>query len=248
MLSKAVNVGVIPSRFHTFLITTYILIQIAYCCILSYSANKRPAILAELRGRSGSLSLINMVPLIIFAGRNNPLIHLLGVSFDTYNLFHRWLGRISAVEAIVHTLAWAAAAVHAGGWHNMLWRCFNEGFFLYGAIGTIGMLVLLCHSPSPIRHAFYETFLGIHQCCAIVTVVVVYIHLKIDALPQCSWYPFIPAFWLAERCLRLVRLLYLNVSRKHGTTRVTIEALPGEASRVTFHLPGVKKIPAGSHV
>ncbi|KAI5279114.1 hypothetical protein KEM54_004333, partial [Ascosphaera aggregata] len=51
-LSKAVNVGVIPSRLHTTLITIYILIQIAYCCILSYKANDKAALVAELRGRS----------------------------------------------------------------------------------------------------------------------------------------------------------------------------------------------------
>ena len=33
------------------------------------------------------------------------MIPLLGISFDTYNLMHRWLGRIVVLEAVVHTLA-----------------------------------------------------------------------------------------------------------------------------------------------
>ena len=39
------------------------------------------------------------------AGRNNPLVPLLGISFDTYNLLHRWLGRIVVLESVLHSLA-----------------------------------------------------------------------------------------------------------------------------------------------
>ena len=45
------------------------------------------------------------VPLFLLAGRNNPLIPLLNISFDTYNLIHRWFGRIVILEALAHTLA-----------------------------------------------------------------------------------------------------------------------------------------------
>ncbi|KAI5278736.1 hypothetical protein KEM54_004504, partial [Ascosphaera aggregata] len=173
---------------------------------------------------------------------------MLQVSFDTFNLYHRWLGRIAAAEAIIHTCAWAANAVGGGGWTRMLCRAFNEPFFLAGSIGTIAMVILLIHSPSPIRHAFYETFLTIHQIMALVVVVVVWIHLKIDTLPQLPFYWFIPTFWACERLIRVIRILYMNVSRRHGLTKVTIEALPQQASRVTFELPKNRKIPAGSHV
>jgi hypothetical protein len=33
------------------------------------------------------------------------LISLLGVPFNTFNMFHRWLGRIIAAEAIFHVIA-----------------------------------------------------------------------------------------------------------------------------------------------
>lgn len=45
------------------------------------------------------------VPLFIMAARNNPLISWTNCSFDTYNLLHRWFGRIVALEAITHTVA-----------------------------------------------------------------------------------------------------------------------------------------------
>ncbi|KAI5306345.1 hypothetical protein KEM56_001272 [Ascosphaera pollenicola] len=247
-LSKAVNCGVVPSRIHTVLILVYFLMQAGWCCILSYSANDQAALLAELRGRSGNLAVLNMIPLFIFAGRNNPLIGVLHVSFDTFNLYHRWLGRFAAMEAIVHTSAWMANAVRAHGWAEMSWECFHIPFFLTGAIGSIAMLILLLHTFSALRHAFYETFLAIHQICAFVLVVVVWFHLYIDALPQNAFYWFIPVFWFCERMIRFIRLFHMNVSRRHGLTKCTIEALPCEATRVTFELPKTRKIPAGSHV
>jgi hypothetical protein len=47
---------------------------------------------------------------------------------------------------------------------------------------------------------------------------------------------------------RLVRIVYLNYSRQGGMTAVSVEALPGEACRVTFQLPRHITIRPGSHV
>ena len=47
------------------------------------------------------------------ASRNNPLIKWLGISFDTFNLLHRWFGRIVAMEAVCHTLAFMAVSAIA---------------------------------------------------------------------------------------------------------------------------------------
>jgi predicted ferric reductase len=48
------------------------------------------------------------------AGRNNPLIEMLHVPFDTWNLLHRWLGRIVVLEGVAHTLAWMIPKAQEG--------------------------------------------------------------------------------------------------------------------------------------
>jgi hypothetical protein len=68
----------------------------------------------EIRNRTGVLSVMNMLPLFLLAGRNNPLIKLIDMSFDTYNLVHRWIGRIVVLEAVAHTAAWMASKIAAG--------------------------------------------------------------------------------------------------------------------------------------
>lgn len=247
-LSSAVNVGTLPSRFQTILIASYLLSQVVYCLYLDYAVNEKAALVAELRGRSGNLAVLNMVPLFLLAARNNPLISILHISFDTYNLLHRWLGRIVVLEAVTHTAAWAVNACNEQNVTDMLARLRNTPFFTWGLVGTISMVFLALHSPSPIRHAFYETFLHLHQLAAFVAFIGVYVHLDLDKLPQRSWIHAIAAIWVIERCLRLLRLAHLNFSIKHGCTKMTVEALPGEACRVTFHLPKCVHINPGCHV
>lgn len=247
-LSSALNVGTLPSRFQTILVVLYAASQIAYCVLLDYNENVKAALIAELRGRSGVLAVLNMVPLFILAGRNNPLIPLLRISFDTYNLLHRWLGRIVVIESIVHTFAWGVNAVDEGSVSDMLHRLRTTPFFSWGLVGVGSMTFLLLHSPSPIRHAFYETFLHLHQLAAFLAFLGVYFHLDIDKLPQMPWITAVGIFWLLERTARLFRLIYLNFSLKRGSTSLVVKALPGEACKVTFHLPKHVHISAGSHV
>ncbi|KAN0086319.1 hypothetical protein V8E54_000007 [Elaphomyces granulatus] len=54
------------------------------------------------------MATINLMPLVIFTGRNNPLVPLLGVLFDSWNFFHRSLARIVAVTKVQTEGGWAA--------------------------------------------------------------------------------------------------------------------------------------------
>jgi hypothetical protein len=247
-LSSAVGIGTLPSRFQTILISLYLASQVAYCLYLDYAVNEKAALVAELRGRSGTLAVLNMVPLFLLAARNNPLISILHISFDTYNLLHRWLGRIIVLEAITHTAAWAVNACDEQNLTDALARIRDTPFFAWGLVGTVSTVFLALHSPSPLRHAFYETFLHMHQLAALLAFLGVYAHLNLDSLPQRSWANVIAAIWLIERSLRLLRLVHLNLSSRNGSTKMTVQALPGEACRVTFHLPKRVHIRPGSHV
>jgi ferric-chelate reductase len=245
-LSSAMNMGTLPSRFHSLLIFGYIVSQIAYCCDLNYQ-NEAPAIIAELRGRSGTLATLNIVPLVLFATRNNPLIPLLRISFDSYNLFHRWLGRIAAIESIIHMAAWAVNTVRDANTAALAQHLAETPSYAWGMVATAVMGFFILHSLSPVRHAFYETFLCIHQVGAFFILLGIYLHLDMHSLPQKPWIQGVILIWSAERSTRLLWLVFLNVSRRHGMTKLRVEALPGEACRLTFFLPRHYPVPAGSH-
>lgn len=50
------------------------------------------------------------------AARNNPLINWLNMSFDTFNLLHRWFGRIVVLDVLTHTISWGVTTVTTAGW------------------------------------------------------------------------------------------------------------------------------------
>lgn len=243
-----VNVATIPSRLHTIFILSYLASQVLYCTYLNYQDNEKAALVAELRGRSGTLAVLNMIPLFLLACRNNPLIPLLHISFNTYNLFHRWLGRIVVLEVITHVITWGFDAAHEGGLKYTLWRIRTTSFFQWGCVGAFSFCFLLAHSVSPIRHVFYETFLHLHQLAALLAFIGVYMHLNLDKLPQLAWLKVIAVLWALERTIRIARLVHLNYSLRNGHTKVTIQALPSEACLVTLHLPKSIRINPGCHV
>ncbi|KAL2886044.1 Ferric/cupric reductase transmembrane component 2 [Ceratocystis lukuohia] len=248
-LSKAGNMGTLPSRLHSLFLAIYILSNIAYMFVLDWANPNEYAVHAELRGRSGTLAMVNMVPLMLLATRNNPLIGLLKISFDTYNLFHRWLGRLCVIEILIHTGAWLYVQTSDGGWSSVGHRFSNELFISSGFIGMFCMVILLITSFSPIRHAFYETFLTCHIFFGGITFAMTLTHClsaEIGHLPQTSWTVGIICMWFLERLARVCRLAYCNYSGR-GYTEAVIEAMPGDATRVTMHLPRYVNVKPGTH-
>lgn len=179
------------------------------------------------------------------AGRNNILINWLNISFDTFNLLHRWFGRIVALEALIHSLTWAMgnAASKPGGWSWVASHIFASPKILTGALGTFAFLAIMVQASSVSRHAFYETFKYLHIGLAILSVVGLWYHLKLAEAPQIKLMYLIVGFWVADRAMRLITLVYRN-----GTgSRALVEALPGDAVRVTVNMPRPWTFQAGQH-
>ena len=249
-LSSAMNMGTLPSRLHAVLLLGYVASNIVYMFFLNWKNENKYAFCAELRGRSGTLALVNMIPLIIFAGRNNPLIALLQISFDTYNLLHRWIGRIAVIETVIHLVAWAVVQVADGGWESVKHKIVHDRFIGSGVVGTGAMVLIFILSVSPLRHAFYETFLNVHIILALVTFLGTWIHCVAASveggLPQLPWIIAIMAMWMVERLARMFRLAYCNFTRQ-GSTEAHVEALPGNACRVIMKLPRFVNVKPGQH-
>lgn len=247
-LSRAINVGTLPSRLHTVILLLYLSSNLFYCLYLDYSEPNGAKRIAELRGRTGHLAIVNMVPLFVLAGRNSPFIPLLRISFDSYNLFHRWIGRVVVLEAFAHTMAWAKNKYDDKGMEGIQGALRKSPFLGYGLVGTVAMGIIMLQAPSIIRHAFYETFLHIHQCLAIASIVGVKVHVRIGVLPGEAYIDWVIAIWVLERSARLFRIIYRNIGLRH-LTKVTVEALPGEveACRVTINLVRPWRYRPGSH-
>lgn len=110
-LSSALNVGTLPSRLQSFMLVGYFATNIGLSVWRIDWHSDSATIAGQIRNRTGVMSVVNMIPLFLLAGRNNPIIRICAISFDTMNLIHRWFGRICILEAIAHTLAWMVPKV-----------------------------------------------------------------------------------------------------------------------------------------
>lgn len=118
-LSTAINMGTLPSRLQTLFLVGYLALNITLSTILTPWNQPSEVWVGILMDRTGVLAVTNLLPLFLLAGRNNPLIKLLGISFDTYNLIHRWIGRLVVLEALVHALCWFIPEVQETGWKSV---------------------------------------------------------------------------------------------------------------------------------
>jgi ferredoxin-NADP reductase len=121
----------------------------------------------------------------------------------------------------------------------------NGTFIFSGTLGFAAFCLLLLQSPSIIRHAFYETFLHIHILFAMTAVVAVWIHLKGRAAQTLLLGAVI--LWALERSMRIYLIIRNNFS-KRGVTKAEIEALPGDALRVTLRTARTWKFQPGQHI
>ncbi len=203
-LSAAVNMGTLPTRLQLLFLVGYFTTNLVFCLIdIPFHANFDSAA-SQLRNRSGVLAVVNMIPLFIMAGRNNPLIGWLNMSFDTFNLLHRWFGRIVILEALTHTLAFLIPLGVEKSWALAFSTALHVPYMMYGFVATCAFLAIGIQAASPIRHAFYETFKILHIVLAALAIAGVYYHLGLKFLPQIQFvYPVI-TIWIVDRVARFV--------------------------------------------
>jgi hypothetical protein len=115
------RVGYLPGRALSIFITIYITLNIIFSAVSfrSFQPNtffmSKSAELNEYVGnRTGTLSLVNMSMAILFAGRNNILIALTGWSQTTFILLHRWIARVAALQAVVHSICYTLQYTQPG--------------------------------------------------------------------------------------------------------------------------------------
>ncbi|KAF1816080.1 hypothetical protein P152DRAFT_388836 [Eremomyces bilateralis CBS 781.70] len=242
-LSSVMNMGTLPSRFQMLFLIGYFSFQMLFCFYnIEWHAGQE-TILKQLISRTGILSVMNMLPLFLLAGRNNPLIPLCGITFDTFNLIHRWIGRISIIQAVIHTVAWMAKKVLTNGWPAVQ-ASMSSMKMISGTIAMSGFLWILFTSPSAVRHAFYETFLHFHIIAAAMALGALWYHIAKEVWLR-NILIGLMIIWIGERTLRIFRIIYRNFG--NGGTQTTLELLPGDACRVTVRLARPWAFRPGQH-
>lgn len=138
-----VHLGTLPSRLHFIFIFLYVLSNVLYCTLYlpwngsigpegKFRAPTKASLVAEFRGRTGVMATVNMIPLFICMVRNNWIGDAVEVGFDTWNLFHRWIGRIIVLESFAHMGAWTVNKVDQAGWAGVGQVYLSTPFLQFG--------------------------------------------------------------------------------------------------------------------
>ena len=224
--------GQVPTRFQALFLVTIIATNIYLCFYDVPYRDPELELLAILRARTGTMAVVNLVPVTIMATVKNPLINLLDISYDSFNIMHRWFGRVAIIEAAIHTTCHISSVVRNRGWSAFV-KSTSDPMIWTGLVAILAAIIILIQSPSIIRQAFYEAFLHFHVTLAALFLAFLWMHL--DGFPQ--WYLILTTviIWATARVLRLSTLIYRSVGQ--NSCSATVEALPRDAVRVTMTTP-----------
>ncbi|KAJ5280548.1 Riboflavin synthase-like beta-barrel [Penicillium angulare] len=211
------HMGSVPLRLEVILLIIYLALNIIFIIVTVDWWEPFTKKMFQLKYAAGHLAVMNTPGLVISAGRNNPLISMLGLSFDTFNFMHRWVGRTIAANAIIHMSAVLANQAYMNGMDYILYTIWQMPFYIYGLV-----------SLSPLRHSFYELFLHLHVALAVMSFVALWYHLK-NLLQQKVLLGTL-VLWGLDRATRLLVLIWRNCGKRRTTA--TVEALPGSVAKV----------------
>ncbi|KAJ5953203.1 hypothetical protein N7454_000099 [Penicillium verhagenii] len=230
-------------RFHSLLIFGMVALNVCLC-LVDVPFHDGDLAAKAVRKSSGTVATANFIPLVLMAGRNNPLGRILHVPFDTWMLLHRWLGRIVVFESLVHVMTWGISYAEKECGRTVFAALTAGSFLRDGFIATCALIALLLHSPPPIRHAFYETFLHLHFVFAALTMGFLWVHL--DGMHSQRYLLVAIVLWVLERVTRILSLIYRNLGPSSTTANVKI--LSGDAMCITLRLARPWNVKPGQHI
>jgi len=241
--SSKINLGGLPSRSQAMFIG-FVVIYNVFACVWNVPwYDQQLEVLPILRARTGTLATVNLIPIIIMSTIKNPFINALEISYDTFNLMHRWLGRLCILQAIAHTVCYLVAKVESAGWKAVGTSITHSNFLIFGLIATAAMVIVGIQSPKLFRALAYEFFLHTHIALVVAIFIGLWVHLK--AFPQFKYLLAAIIIWVATRIWRSATTIYRSFATGGRSCKAIVEALPGGAMRIEFVTPRPWKAQCG---
>ncbi|GKZ66059.1 hypothetical protein AnigIFM50267_010898 [Aspergillus niger] len=174
--------------------------------------------------RLGFLAFACLPWLWLFAGRNNIFIWGTGWDYQTFNLFHRHLARVTVIYAILHSISYTVKYLAYSP--SKYYKDLETNWFRFGIVATILMSLLIPFSSATLRKRYYEVFLIIHILSAVVIVCALFIHISKFGTEYTPHLWPVVAIWSFDRLARLLRLVVTNIHvrsrRVSRTARSTV--------------------------
>ncbi|MCJ1456008.1 hypothetical protein MMC28_006365 [Mycoblastus sanguinarius] len=186
----------------------------------AWYATQRLEITAFIFYRTGVLAFV-MAPLVIlFSSRNNFLLWVTNWSHSTFLLLHRWVARIFALQVLLHSLLALPLYYPSEA---------KKGYWIWGAVATVAVMILVFASGLYVRLFVYEFFLITHILLSVFVIIGCWYHIKLWiglTWGYETWLYAACAVWFFDRLARAGRIF------KTGLRRAKVTDLGGGYFRV----------------
>ncbi|AOW01632.1 ferric reductase NAD binding domain-domain-containing protein [Yarrowia lipolytica] len=232
-----------PTRVQSLVILAYLAMCLILCCV-SYEAmdsttrwKKRSTQIQRYIGdRTGIMAFTQLPILFLFAGRNNFLIYLTGWSYSTFNVYHRWIGRVMVTLAFVHSVAFTINSLKA------LTFYYSFPFMRWGVVATTIGALMCFQGLHFFRSHWYEFFLVFHILLAVFFTIGVWRHCR-----TLGWMEYVyaaVAVWGFDRLVRVIRIFASGL----GTATMTMADPSLGIVKVDISYSKLWKVKPGHHV
>ena len=173
----------------------------------AWYATQQREIAAYIFYRTGVFAFVLAPLLILFSSRNNVLLWMTNWSHSTFLLLHRWVARIFALHVLLHTLI-ALPLYYSEESKKKYW--------IWGAVATIAVMILVTASGLYVRRFMYELFLTTHILLSVFVIVGSWYHIKFWiglTWGYETWLYAACAVWFFDRVARLGRILKTGIRR-----------------------------------
>jgi len=226
----------LPSNGTTLAVLAFLGLQIFYAFYNIHFTLKMIFVFAD---RTALVFVANLPLLYLFAAKNQPIKLLTGYSYESLNIFHRRLGEVMCLLALLHS------AGMIGVWYTILRpvgitlvKFLLIKMILLGIGALVAYELIYLTSLGSFRQRWYELFLGLHIVLQAAALVLVWFHHR-----RSRWYVGIAlAIFLIDRLVyrmtlkstTLRALLAVKEDKQTVVLRTAIGAdrLQGLASRV----------------
>ncbi|CAI7471603.1 CFC_collapsed_G0052750.mRNA.1.CDS.1 [Saccharomyces cerevisiae] len=224
--------GFLPTRSEGVIILGYLVLHTVF---LAYGYqydpynlifdSRREQIARYVADRSGVLAFAHFPLIALFAGRNNFLEFISGVKYTSFIMFHKWLGRMMFLDAVIHGAAYTNYSVFYKDWAASK----EETYWQFGVAALCIVGVMVFFSLAMFRKFFYEAFLFLHIVLGALFFYTCWEHVV--ELSGIEWIYAAIAIWTIDRLIRIVRVSYF------GFPKASLQLVGDDIIRVTVKRP-----------
>ncbi|KAI1104975.1 ferric reductase like transmembrane component-domain-containing protein [Jackrogersella minutella] len=184
-------------------------------------------IMSYIGYRTGHIAFALLPLTVLFSSRNNFLLWLTDWPYSTFLVLHRWVARVCAVQALVHSITLLGAYIT----NRVYYTDHYKPYWIWGVVATICLVILILQSMLWVRSALYEVFLVLHILLTVFTIAGCWYHVMywkgFTGIYE-YWIYAVSAVWFFDRLIRVLRVC------KNGIRGAKVTEIGSDIVRVDF--------------